>query len=126
MGENHSARRNSLLSLRLYFVISLLPFAFAFHNRNVAVDGQFRKPLRFSAWVWPHHFEPIDFLSLAKAQRYARIVRGEVASSANFPRMPQQIRSSVSHFCSDGVDVRFAPDQFHTQPMILPSCLIPQ
>src|SRR5690349_18562776 len=82
------------------FADSLLPATLAFHNRNVAVDGQFRESFDFSTRIWPFHFEPIDLFSLAQTQHQARIVGGEITSSAKFPRVPQQIPGLVSHFCS--------------------------
>src|SRR5438067_12558246 len=75
---------------------SSFPAALAFHNRNVAVDGQLRKTSGFFTGVRPLHFDPINLFSLAQAQHHARIMRRKITSSAHFPRVPQQISRLIS------------------------------
>ena len=120
-----AARRQAWERTPRSITYSSFPAALAFHNRNVAVDGQLRKTFGFSTGVGPLHFEPINLFSLAQAQHNARIMRRKITSPANFPRVPQLIPRLVSHFCSDGVAVFFAADQFQAEPVVLFPRMIP-
>lgn len=58
--------------------------------------------------------------------RHSGVVGRKIASGPELPMVPQQIPRLISHFCSNGVDVCFAPNQFQAQPMVLATCMIPQ
>jgi len=72
------------LSPELRAITTLLNFCFAFDDGDVAIDGKIGEALDLAAGQGPSYFEPVNFGAFSEAQDDTWIVRGEVATAANF------------------------------------------
>ena len=80
--------------------------------------GRSEKPLDGSTRLRPFDFEPIELRPIPNAQHHARIVRGEVASAADFHAATLQIAGLVRDASANRVDICFLANQLKSQPVI--------
>jgi hypothetical protein len=60
-----------------------LPKSDAFHNADIAVDGQIAKRFRTSTGLRPPNLKKVDLRSVPNPQHFPWIVRGEIAAAAD-------------------------------------------
>src|SRR6266849_2243778 len=97
----------------------LVPTALSLDNIDVAIDWETGEALCLSARQRPLHFYPVEFIALAETQHDTRVMRGEVAATADFHAALLQIAYLIGDARADGVGIGFLPDEIQANPMVL-------
>jgi len=87
----------------LYPVTVLLPLANSLDDGDVAIQGQICEPLDSATWLWPLHFERIQFCARANSQDNARIVRAQKAASTNLHAAALEVAGPKREARSNGI-----------------------
>src|SRR6266852_7861724 len=97
----------------------LVPTDFSLDNIDVAIDRKIGEALCLSARQRPLHFYPVESIALAETQHDTRVMRGEVAATADFHAALLQIACLIGDARADGVGIGFLSDEIQAKPMVL-------
>src|SRR5271167_168843 len=92
----------------------LLPLAFALYDGDIAINREIRESFRLAARQRPLDFQPIDFFAVAQAENDTRIVRREIAPTANLHTPAFQIPGLIGDTRTSRVGIRLSADEAHT------------
>ena len=84
---------------------ALLPLANSLDDGDVAIQGQICEALDSATWLWPLHFQRIQFCTTANSQDNARIVRAQKAASTNLHAAALEVAGLKREARSNGIRV---------------------
>src|ERR1700678_167496 len=84
---------------------ALLPLVNSLDDGDVAIEGQICEALDGAAWLWPFHFERIQFCAAANSEDDAWIVRRQEASTANLHTAALEVAGLEGEARADGIRV---------------------
>src|SRR5277367_2130325 len=83
----------------------LLPLVNSLDDGDVAIQRQIGEALDCAAWLWPLHFQGIQFCTAANSQDDTRIVRGQKTASANLHATALEVARLEREARTDGIRI---------------------